>query len=35
MSERQRPVHNFIGTDVSEADLAIIARATDRTLFEL
>ena len=25
MSERQRPVHNFIGTTISESDLAIIA----------
>ena len=25
MSERQRPVHNFIGTAISDADLAIIA----------
>ena len=26
MSERQRPVHNFIGTTISEADLAIITQ---------
>ena len=34
MSERQRPVHNFIGTAISEADLAIITQR-QQTSFEL